>query len=301
LTIAVVSFDGQLEPYTNTQPLVGQAIQRLAREQIESPLYTLGYRIDDPSKYNNDHLAVRQAVYDEHVWAAIIVNANATALLRQAVSRGNVSYSPLGAAQVVVNTARDQMTFSNYITPRLDQFQTTVVSAFGKQWISNVLSDASLDAATYSQVPQALNPAIGFSTIDLRPFGPDQATPAVTIGLIYLIIIAFFSFSFFLPVYTQFLVPKGHPPLHFYQQVLIRWLMTIAAYFFMSLAYSLVSLAFQIPFSNDSPHTDVMRANNPDAYGNATFVVFWMLNWVGMYALGLASENVTYLSLISPF
>lgn len=33
-------------------------------------------------------------------------------------------------------------------------------------------------------------------------------------------------------------------------------------------------------------------AGNPDAYGKGTFPVYWMLNFVGMAALGLACENV---------
>jgi hypothetical protein len=236
---------------------------------------------------------VRQAVYDEHHWAAIIVNANATALLQAAVARGNASYSPLGACLVIINSARDETTYTNYIVPQLSQFQTLIASTFGEEWIQTVLSNTSLDATTYARAPQALNPAIGFSMFDLRPFGPAQATPAVTIGLIYLIIIAFFSFSFFLPVYMKYIIPKGHPPMHFWQLILVRWVATAAAYLFMSLAYSLVSLAFQIPFSHDFPHNDTSMAHNPDAYGKATFVVYWILNWLGMYALGLASENVT--------
>ncbi|OQV07270.1 hypothetical protein CLAIMM_11725 [Cladophialophora immunda] len=238
LTVAVVSFDGRFSPFEGTTPLVGDAVKQPAREQASLPAYALSYRVEPPEKYGGDPIAVRQAVYDEHVWAAIIVNANAT-------------------------------------------------------WITNVLSNTSLDAGTYSHARQALNPAIGFSSFDLRPFAPAQATPAVTIGLIYLIIIAFVSFSFFLPVYTKFLIPKCHPPLHFWALVLFRLFMTTAAYLLMSLAYSLVSLAFLIPFSNKYPHNDTTMAKDPDAYGHATFVGYWMLNWVGMYALGLASENVT--------
>lgn len=59
----------------------------------------------------------------------------------------------------------------------------------------------------------------------------------------------------------------------------------------MSLAYSFISLAFQIPFANPGA-TGIESANNPDAYGKGTFVVYWMINFVGMIALGLACENV---------
>ncbi|KAJ9605311.1 hypothetical protein H2200_009968 [Cladophialophora chaetospira] len=292
LTVAVVNFDGT-GPYAGTKPLVGPLVEQLARKQAALPAYALGYRIESPEKYGGDPIAVREAVYKEEIWAAIIVSANATALLQQAVATGNASYEPLGAGQIIVNSARDETTYGNYIDPQLFEFEINAASVFGEQWIKNVLSNSSLDAAVYSRAPQALNPAIGFSLIDLRPFQPQQATPAVTIGLIYLIIIAFFSFSFFLPVYTKFLLPEGHPPMHFWQLILFRLFATTSAYFLMSLAYSLVSLAFLIPFSNDYPHNDVTNAKNPDAYGHGTFVVYWILNWVGMYALGLASENVT--------
>lgn len=65
----------------------------------------------------------------------------------------------------------------------------------------------------------------------------------------------------------------------------------------MSLAYSLVSLAFQINFSGGNPVTSqteptLIEYGNPDAYGRGTFLVYWMLNYVGMAALGLACENV---------
>ena len=45
---------------------------------------------------SNDDLAV----FEFQAYAAVIVNANATALLRRSVEIGNVSYDPLGAGQV---------------------------------------------------------------------------------------------------------------------------------------------------------------------------------------------------------
>lgn len=95
-----------------------------------------------------------------------------------------------------------------------------------------------------------------------------------------------------------FLTPGGNrPPLKFRQQIIWRWVTTMIGYFFLSLAYSLISLAFQINFSGGNPvtsHTEVTNSSygNPDGYGKATFMVYWMLNYVGMIALGLASENM---------
>jgi hypothetical protein len=60
---------------------------------------------------------------------------------------------------------------------------------------------------------------------------------------------------------------------------------------FLSLFYSLISLAFQIPFSSP-PSSPTEVANPTTAYGHASFVVYWMINYLGMIALGLACENV---------
>ena len=210
ITVAVVNFDGQVAPYTATQGLLGQAVVQAAQHQAQAPKGVLGYQIRDPAEFNNDPMAVRQYVYDEHAWAAIIVNANATALLQQAVAQGNQSYDPLGAMQMIYVQARDEMTASDYIIPQLNAFATNIQSHFGKQWVSRVLSDSNLDPTTYANAPQALSPAIGVSVFNLRPFTPTQATPAVTIGLIYLIIIAFFNFSFYLPSKHD---PSGRPAL----------------------------------------------------------------------------------------
>ncbi|KAI9840450.1 MAG: hypothetical protein M1837_001606 [Sclerophora amabilis] len=295
LVVYVVDFDGQVAPYNAGEPpLIGPQISMATERQLASPMPHLGYLSKSPSDFNNDPMLVRQAIYDYDAWAAIVVNANATALLRQAIQSGNISYDPMGAAQIIYVQARDEMSHNNYITPMLTQLQTQVTTMFGKMWTSMVLEQASNNAtilANLQAAPQAMSPGIGFSTYNLRPFYPPVTTPAISIGLIYLIIISFFSFSFYLPVHTKLLIPEGHPPLKFYQLIIWRWLANLGAYFFLSLFYSLISLAFMIPFSNPSA-PETMVAANANAYGKGSFVVYWMLNYVGMIALGLACENV---------
>lgn len=292
LIVYVVDFDGTVAPYEGVKPLIGPMITQMAEETSRSSMPHLGYKTVLPSTFNNDPLQVREAVYKQKAWAAVVVNSNATALLQQAVEQGNASYDPLGACQVIYVAARDQETIFSYLLPQLNVLQTEATSAFGKMWSGMVLQNASIPRENLQRVPQALSPAIGFSQFSLRPFGPAVTTPAVTIGLIYLIIISFFSFAFFIPIHMRFLSPQGHPPLKFWQFIAWRWCSTTLAYFFMSLTYSLISIAFHIPFANPSaPATAV--ANNPNAYGKGTFVVYWMINFIGMHSLGLACENVT--------
>ena len=222
------------------------------------------------------------------------MNPNATSLLREAVTQGNASYDPTGACQIIYVQARDQTTYDSYVMPQLAMLQTQITARFGSMWTRQTLENTSIPISNLQAAPQALSPAIGFSQYNLRPFTPAAATPAVTIGLIYLIIIAFFSFSFFLPIYMKFSKPEGHPVIPFWKLTVIRYLGANAAYFFMSLCYSLISLAFQIPFSTQGA-ADTSVAEHANAYGKGTFVVYWMVNFVGMSALGMACENVAML------
>ncbi|KAI1340056.1 MNNG and nitrosoguanidine resistance protein [Xylariaceae sp. FL0016] len=294
LAIHVVDLDGRTAPYANVTPIVGPAVTKLTQtlyQTVSQP--SLGYDTVDPAQYNFDAMAVRRAVYDWDCWAAIIVNANATALLQDAVLRGNASYDPTGAVQIILQTARQESTYYNYIVPQLETFTKRFANTFGTQWTQTVLSNSSYNAAVMARAPAAVNPGVAPLQIDLRPFQPSTATPAVSIGLIYLIIVAFFSFSFFLPIHSKYITPQGHPPLHFYQFILWRWFATIACYFFISLTYSLVSLAFQIPFwPPPASHTEPPPPSGATAYGRGSFPVYWALNFVGMYALGFACENV---------
>ncbi|KAI9826084.1 MAG: hypothetical protein M1832_000533 [Thelocarpon impressellum] len=313
LQVYVVDFDGKVTPYDTGQPsLVGPAITKAAEMMGKSSQPHLGWTSVPPSMFNNDPIEVRQSIYNYDAWAAVIVNANATALLRQAIAEGNASYDPLGAAQVVYVEARDETTMANYVVPMLNKLQTEATAAFGMMWTPMVMMNASDPAAlrNIEKVPQALNPAVGFSVFNLRPFSPPTATPSITIGLICrfpaetpverhandgrdLIIISFFSFSFYLPIHMKFIEPKEHPLLHFPQLIAWRWVATVTAYLFLSLAYTLISLAFQIPFSKPAlPATEPASTTNATNFHRASFVVYWMLNYVGMIALGLACENV---------
>lgn len=212
LVIYVVDFDGQVAPYntSGTQAFVGPAIMQLAQQKVNSPVPHLGYIGLGAARFGYDPISVRQAVYDNEAWAAIIINANATALLYSAVQTGNASYDPMGACQLVYQDARDETAWSNYIYPQIAQLMTEATSMVGQQWTGMVMENATSDNTLLQNlvtVPQALSPAIGFSQYNLRPFYPYQAVPAVSIGLIYLIIVSFFSFAFYLPIHMKVRLP----------------------------------------------------------------------------------------------
>ncbi|KAH8689989.1 hypothetical protein BGW36DRAFT_65953 [Talaromyces proteolyticus] len=289
ITVWIVDFDAKTAPYDTITPIIGPFITKEFSQLKPALVDNLGWTIKPANEFDNDPMRVRQGVYYEKAHAAIIINSNATALLKAAVNQGNSSYDPTGAAQVIYNTARDQTTLTTYILPALLDTLFPILSHFGAQWAS--MLDRNSSTQNVFRTPQAVNPAIGFSFIDLRPFNPPTATPSISIGLIYLIIISFFSFSFLMPIHGLFIQPRGHPPVRTWHLFTWRIFSSIMAYFFLALCYSLISLAFQIPFSNNPAPTNV-GAMNPNAYGKGSFVVYWMLNFVGMGALGLPCENM---------
>ncbi|KAF2083925.1 MNNG and nitrosoguanidine resistance protein [Saccharata proteae CBS 121410] len=300
LVIYIVDFDGQVAPYDNIghTPIVGPALVQLGQQMV-SQGDTLAFGSLPPSDFNNDPLQVRQAVYDERAWGAIIINPNATALLYQAVETGNSSYDPMGACQWVYEDSRDDTNYYDFILPIVNMYLQQAVAMVGEQWASIALENATdpTALANLRAAPQAISPAIGFSEYNLRPLYPYTTIPAV--NTTDLIILSFFSFSFYLPIHMKYLKPEGHPPLKFWQLIIWRWSATIVAYLFLSLAYSLISLAFQINFFGPSNIPDVIPSQishgNTPAYGHGTFPVYWMINYVGMMALGLACENVAML------
>lgn len=214
LVVYVVDFDGQVAPYNTGghQPVVGPIITDLARKMVASLTPNLGYGVMPPSAFQNDPIHVRQSIFNFDAWAAIIINPNATAMLYSAIQNGNTSYDPMGACQIVYIDSRDDTNWYDFINPLVSSFMTEATSMVGQQWTQMVMQNASTDTALVrnaARVPQALSPAIGFSQYNLRPFFPYQVIPSVSIGLIYLIIISFFSFAFYLPIH--FKVRLSHP------------------------------------------------------------------------------------------
>lgn len=201
IVVHVVDFDGQVAPYNNVQSIVGPAVTNVTEQLFNSPEPSLGFTTLSASQFNNDPLQVREAVYRWDSWAAIVINPNATALLQQAVMTGNASYDPSGSVQIIYQTARDSTTVQNYITPYLQVFIEQFTASFGPMWGQMVMSNDTLTRNNLATASSAVNPGISPLMYDLRPFQPPTATPTVSIGLIYLIIMAFFSFSFFLPIH----------------------------------------------------------------------------------------------------
>jgi hypothetical protein len=158
----------------------------LGANLLNSNSSRLGWSSLPPAAFNNDPKQVYQAIYDGIAWAAIIVNPNATSMLRSAISIGNTTYDPLGACQLIFIDSRDENNWYHIILPQITFFMQEAQSMVGQRWVRTVLQNASDPSVLRNMrlAPQALSPSIGFSQFNLRPFWPYTALPAVSIGLI---------------------------------------------------------------------------------------------------------------------
>ena len=106
----------------------------------------------------------------------------------------HATYDPSEACETVYVSARDATTLNSYVVPALETLQMEAqATQLVELWAQELFSDPSINTTALAVVPQAVSPAISFTSVDLRPYGPPQVTPWVSVALIYLIIIAFFS------------------------------------------------------------------------------------------------------------
>jgi hypothetical protein len=66
----------------NPTALIGPMITKMTELQVaENSMPHLSFVTMPPSTFNYDPVQVREAIYAEDAWAAIVINANATNLL----------------------------------------------------------------------------------------------------------------------------------------------------------------------------------------------------------------------------
>ncbi|KAJ7138271.1 hypothetical protein C8R44DRAFT_976059 [Mycena epipterygia] len=132
-----------------------------------------------------------------------------------------------------------------------------------------------------STAPELAVRPIYYTTVNLRPFDVAVASAVTFVGFIYLLILSFFVVM----IAASAREASGlEQRLSLASLLRMRLATCVIAYFFIALIYTLLSRAFQLPFDR--------------AFGHAGLVVFWMLNWAGMLACGLALEAL--ITLLTP-
>lgn len=240
----------------------------------------MSWLILDASQFPGGPDEVAQAVLDHRCWAAVTINPQASSNLTASMNTADASYNTTQAMTAYLTSGRNENIYRSVITPQVTSILTNISYTFA---LSSSPSLASRpDISTLLQIaPLLVIRPLAFTIDDLRPFNVPVASAVDYVGLIYLLILAFVLTNQLLAARIESGFEKR---LRLGPLILIRLLWPVTLYFFISLMYSLLSLAFGVPFSRN--------------FGHAGFVIYWMMSWCSMSALGLALESmITILTL----
>ncbi|KAJ7654865.1 hypothetical protein B0H17DRAFT_956677 [Mycena rosella] len=214
---------------------------------------------------------LNDALTDEKTWFGLAINAGASANLTAALSTPDASYNPSAAITFVTLEARNEDIYP-VLLAMMNAKLDVIVQDFALQAAKNLSSSANL-VKLLSTSPQTVTMPIGYTVTNLRPFDVPLAEAVTFVGLIYMLILSFFIVM----ISNGGRLASGlDTHLTLRSLITLRLVTPFIAYFVLSLFYTLLSRAFQLPFDRN--------------FGRAGFVIFWMLSYLGMLACGLAVE-----------
>jgi len=252
-------------------------IAALKAIQAQAPDTTLGYETI-PSANFGTLANVEEAIHSNDAWFAIVIQPNATSALNQALITGDATYMGKYAVSLIYESGRLEAAVSSAILPTVIGELTMILPKLNANLTSSFLTaniDNTQALTTAIRAATALANPIGYNQIDTHPSTDvPQATPAVSVGLIYLLIFAF----------QTVVVGAGARNASGLQQhlklrslILLKAGLPFISYILLSLFYSLLSLMFQIPFDKGP-------------YGRGNFPMYWLLSKC-LVALGECSAN----------
>ncbi|KIK00497.1 hypothetical protein K443DRAFT_122793 [Laccaria amethystina LaAM-08-1] len=199
------------------------------------------------------------------------VNPGASAKLSAALAVPNSSYDGSEAITAYATEARNENAFRGIIRPSVEASLSAITTSFAMQITQNV-ANSSVVPALLSTSPQTITSPISYTINNLLPFDVPVATAATFVGLIYQLLLSFFVVMITLTAREK----SGlNDSLSFRNLILLRFASSFGAYFFLSLIYSLLNVAFHLPMTRK--------------FGQAGFILFWMLSYVGMLSVYASS------------
>ncbi|EIM83021.1 uncharacterized protein STEHIDRAFT_124335 [Stereum hirsutum FP-91666 SS1] len=245
-----------------------------ALNSTNGPVDTMTWIVQSASDISNDTENLIDLVVQEHAFVIVSINAGATDKLNAAASSADSSYNGSLAITVFTEEARNENAYRSVISPIVSGLMDSFAANFATQYGQRLASSSSINATRLlANSPGVITNPAGYTIYNTRPFDIPVATAVDFVGLIYLLIV---SFVISLQHYGARQATGLEYRLTTRSLVLTRIAVPITMYFYLSAFFSMLSLAFQVPFDR--------------VFGHSGFVIYWMLSWVGMCALGLAVE-----------
>ncbi|KAJ2921996.1 hypothetical protein H1R20_g15099, partial [Candolleomyces eurysporus] len=260
----VVDFDGGF---------IGQSVsQALGSNQGSQSRVT--WTVISATNFPGGPQQLSDAVRNEEIWTAVAINPGSTGRLTAALTAPNTSYNGAEVITAFAVEARNENAYRSLIRPSL-QGTLDVVSRTMAQRIAQNAANSTALASVMAASPQTVVSPVYYTIHNLIPFDQAVATASTFVGMLYQVIMGFFVV----------MIAQNAREASGYQKtlstrnlIILRLSSSSFAYLMISLFYSLMNLAFQL---------DVTRK-----FGNGGFMVFWMVNYVGMLAVALALESL---------
>ncbi|ODQ60768.1 hypothetical protein WICANDRAFT_89968 [Wickerhamomyces anomalus NRRL Y-366-8] len=212
---------------------------------------------------------IRQ-VHHQKYWGGIYVPQDITSNYYQALKTGD---NFTDSIEFIYESGRNPQGVPSYVLNIIQSLEKQFVSIGSNSIINNLISELSNDEVSnlLTSNPQLLS-SLWWSYFDNRPVFGSIVLGVVQIGLLYLLVLSFHQFNF--AASTHQLIAKK---LHTRQYLLYHMVASQSAYLVMSLVYSLMTLAFQVPVNA--------------TFGRSGFLVEWAFVFLTMSALGSINEN----------
>ncbi|PCH39530.1 hypothetical protein WOLCODRAFT_159125 [Wolfiporia cocos MD-104 SS10] len=245
---------------------------------------TLGWQIvDSTSSSVNPNEAIVQSVLDERLLqddTHIQSMQTATSSLLATYAGDAGGSQNITAISIYYAEARNNYASAFYLIPYLTNFIITTTARLSSNLTSQFVATNARNQTALQQFVRACSisgqtgtgGSVTFEMINLRPFDAPVVTALTEVGLIIICIL-----SFFLTIANSSLCPLLSPHLSIGSYVALRVFAPLLAYIPLSLAFAMVLLPFHVPLST----------KYTEAQG---FFLFWIIVYVFMGAVGLATE-----------
>jgi hypothetical protein len=216
---------------------------------------------------------VVQQIHHQKYWGGLYIPKNATLDYFNALQTNDSSFNKT-LVSFVYETGRDPQNVPGTILSVIYQLEKSFVLAGDTNITSPLLARLSdeqkLNVAVQS--PNILT-AFWFDYTDNRPMSVPLLIGPTQLGLIYVLVMSFHQFNF--ASQMHFLIREK---LRLRQYMVYHIITSQGAYLVMSLVYTLMTVAFQVPPTR--------------TFGKAGFFVAWSVLFLTMSALGGVNENV---------
>ncbi|GAA5897094.1 hypothetical protein JCM6882_001788 [Rhodosporidiobolus microsporus] len=295
LTVALIDLDSPGSAALGRTPLLGPALlaapaqldaardRHLGFVEVDNTPFDISNVTGEAQRGLNVWEWAMHAVVNEDYFGVIVAAPNATvqavsAYEQVASGAQSVMYDPSGALTLYYAEGRNFETEDQWIAPGMTNFINQYVTGAAASALLSQLTPrlGAISADEYAGVNTTALGSIlampfGYSLWNLRPVDQFAAIPATSVGMLYLLI-----FTYFVSLFWNNARMAIEPKLRLKDLVILRLLVPIVQYVFISLWISLVTLAFQVSFDR--------------WWGKGGFPLFWASNFLCQWALGMYME-----------